>query len=249
MVGQPIMKFSPLHEGVLIKRYKRFLADIELANGQIVTAHCANTGPMKGILLVNGRVRVRYSPSPSRKLAWSWEQAEVIDEKGSSCWVGVNTSLANKIVRLAIEEEYLKDKLGTISEIRQEVVYGVDRRSRIDLLLSPDSENNDPRKIFIEVKNTTWVENSIALFPDTITKRGQKHLMELINIMPEYRAVLIPCISRADVKEFLPGDNADKKYGELYRKALKAGIEVIPCCFGFWKDSITWEGIGLPKSI
>ena len=105
MIGKPLIKFEPLQEGVLIKRYKRFLADIELDDGRKVTAHCANTGPMTGVLLEGGRVRLKYSPSPKRKLDWSWEQAEI--PKGNnnnfSCWAGVNTSVPNKLVRLAIE--------------------------------------------------------------------------------------------------------------------------------------------------
>ena len=95
MNGTTLFEFPPLTEGRLVKRYKRFLADVELPTGEIVTAHCANTGPMKGVLCVGGAVRLRYSPSPTRKLAWSWEQAEVINDEGDACWVGVNTSLAN----------------------------------------------------------------------------------------------------------------------------------------------------------
>ena len=90
MLGKPLLTFSPLHEGILVKRYKRFLADVELASGELVTAHCANTGPMKGVLHPGGRVRLRYAPSPTRKLAWSWEQAEVIDENNFSCWCRLN---------------------------------------------------------------------------------------------------------------------------------------------------------------
>ena len=249
MLGYPILKFPPLKEGVLIKRYKRFLADIKLLNGETITAHCANTGPMKGIIFPSGRVRVRYAPSPSRKLDWSWEQSEVIDKDGSSCWVGINTSLANKIIRLAIEEGFLKNRLGAISEIKQEVIYGVNRKSRIDLLLKPSIDNKDKRNIYVEVKNTTWVKESIALFPDTVTERGQKHLRELMSILPEEKSVLIPCISRSDVNVFSPGDCADKKYGELFREALQSGVEVIPCCFGFQQDCVTWQGIGDLKKL
>tara|TARA_Y100001968_G_scaffold286914_1_gene287945 strand:+ start:598 stop:1344 length:747 start_codon:yes stop_codon:yes gene_type:complete len=242
MIGQKVLKFSPLQEGILIKRYKRFLADVRLDSGEVVTAHCANTGPMKGILVKGGRVRLRNVSSPSRKLNWSWEQAEVLSENGSFCWVGVNTSLANKLVKLAIEFGYLQKELGSISEIRQEVVYGVDRRSRIDLLLYPSKINSDNRKIYVEVKNTTWTEGLLALFPDTITKRGQKHLQELMHVIPKDKAILIPCIARNDATSFSPGDEADKEYGKLFRKSLEKGVQVIPCSFGFYQDSITWEG-------
>ena len=147
MIGETLLDFPALEEGILLRRYKRFLADVELTSGEIVTAHCANTGPMKGVCHEGGRVRVRYSPSPSRKLDWKWEQAETLGQKGLKSWVGVNTLLANVLVRLAIEADCLKKELGVISEVRKEVKYGVDGRSRIDLLLSPDPTSFDQRVI------------------------------------------------------------------------------------------------------
>tara|TARA_Y100001968_G_scaffold315615_1_gene342412 strand:+ start:1228 stop:1983 length:756 start_codon:yes stop_codon:yes gene_type:complete len=247
MLGHPILKFPPLYEGILVKRYKRFLADVKLENGEVVVAHCANTGPMKGLLSPSARVRIRYNPSPTRKLKWTWEQVKLVGEKGSSCWVGINTLIANKLVLLAIEAGYLNNQLGPISRVRKEVTYGIEQKSRIDLLLYPGEKNTDIRNIYVEVKNTTWTEGPLALFPDTITKRGQKHLKELISVIPESKSVLIPCISRNDVKTFAPGDEADKEYGDLFRLALRAGVEVIPCCFGFHKDCITWEGFAEVK--
>lgn len=92
------------------------------------------------------------------------------------------------------------------------------------------------------VKNTTWSTGSTALFPDTVTTRGQKHLQELMDVLPEARAVLIPCLSRPDVTAFAPGDSADPRYGELFRNALDAGVEVLPCCFRFDRDGVTWQG-------
>ena len=243
-IGNTIIKFPPLREGILIKRYKRFLADVELDNGEIVTAHCANTGPMKGILWPGGRVRLKYSPSPKRKLDWSWEQAEVPSHNGiKKCWVGINTSLPNKLIRYLIEANCLEKEFGAIKYIKPEVVYGSERKSRIDLLLEPETTNRDVRKIYIEVKNTTWCEKSLALFPDTVTTRGQKHLRELMRITPACRAVLIPCISRSDLATFAPGDSADMLYGKLFREAVEKGVEVIPCAFGFFIDHITWEGV------
>jgi sugar fermentation stimulation protein A len=243
-IGKTIIEFPPLEEGILIKRYKRFLVDIELDNGEVVTAHCANTGPMKGVLFPGGRVRLRYSPSPKRKLDWSWEQAQVPSHNESKkCWVGINTSLPNKLIRNLIEAKCLEKQLGPISSIKAEVVYGSERKSRIDLLLEPENSNTDTRNIYVEVKNTTWCEKSLALFPDTVTTRGQKHLRELISLYPHSRAVLIPCISRSDLKMFAPGDSADHLYGELFREALVKGIEVIPCSFGFFRDHVSWEGV------
>ena len=243
-IGNTIIKFPPLREGTLIKRYKRFLADIEIDNGEIVTAHCANTGPMKGILWPGGRVRLKYSPSPKRKLDWSWEQAEVPSlNQLKKCWVGINTSLPNKLIRSLIEANCLKKQFGAISSIRAEVVYGAEGKSRIDLLLKPDANNEDNREIYVEVKNTTWCEKTLALFPDTVTTRGQKHLKELMSICTNSRAVLIPCISRSDMEIFAPCDLSDPSYGKLFREAISMGVEVIPCSFGFFSDHITWEGI------
>ena len=241
-MAKPLLSFPPLEEGILIRRYKRFLAEVELKDGETITVHCANTGPMKGVLHPGGLVRIRYCPSPKRKLDWSWEQAEVVNVEGESCWVGVNTSLPNRLIRLAIEADYLKAELGAVSEIRQEVPYGLNKRSRIDLLLKAHENALDSRLIYLEVKNTTWEEEKIALFPDTVTERGQKHLKELMGVMPEARAVLVPCLSRSDVEAFAPGSVADPIYGELFWKAFDSGVEIIPCCFGFHRDKITWEG-------
>ena len=243
-IGKDIIKFPPLIEGILIKRYKRFLADVELDNGEIVTAHCANTGPMRGVLYPGGRVRLKYSPSPKRKLDWSWEQAEVPSHgEQKTCWVGIHTSLPNKLIKHLIESNCLRKQFGSITSIKTEVVYGSEGKSRIDLLLQPEISNKDIRKIYIEVKNTTWCDNSLALFPDTVTTRGQKHLRELMSVCPNSRAVLIPCISRSDMDMFAPGDCADPLYGKLFRESLAKGGEVIPCSFGFFHDHITWEGV------
>ncbi len=125
---------------------------------------------------------------------------------GQPIWVGVNTALPNRLVRATIEAGCLEPWLGPIETIRAEVTYGAERRSRIDLLLTPAEGAADPRPIYVEVKNTTWSEGDLALFPDTVTERGQKHLLELIGVLPEARAVLLPCLSRGDVRRFAPGD-------------------------------------------
>ena len=241
--GDALLSFEPLEEGVLIKRYKRFLADVELSSGEVITAHCANTGPMTGVLIPGQRVRLRHAPSPKRKLAWTWEQAEVPGADGAPCWVGINTALPNRLIRATIEAGCLAAQLGPIAIIRAEVAYGANKRSRIDLLLTPADSNPDQRPIYLEVKNTTWTDGSTALFPDTVTERGQKHLVELMGVLPDARAVLVPCLSRPDVTEFAPGDSADPRYGELFREAIKAGVEVLPCRFRFQADGIRWEGI------
>jgi sugar fermentation stimulation protein A len=176
-------------------------------------------------------------------LAWTWEQAEIPSSDGTLCWAGINTALPNKLIRALIEAGGLKDQLGPIKTIRAEVPYGLNRRSRIDLLLTPDDSADDQRPIYVEVKNTTWSHGDVALFPDTVTERGQKHLEELTALLPDARGVLVPCLSRPDVIAFAPGDSADPRYGDLFRQAMAAGVEVLPCCFSFYEDQIQWEGV------
>ena len=250
-MATPVLQVGPLVEGVLLKRYKRFLADVELREtgpngeqpGTVVTAHCPNTGPMTGVLLPGGTVRLRHNPSPSRKLAWTWEQAEVPGADGERIWVGINTALPNRLVRATIEAGLLEPWLGPVGAIRAEVPYGPNRRSRIDLLLTPAEGAVDPRPIYVEVKNTTWTRGELALFPDTVTERGQKHLEELASLRPDARAVLLPCLSRGDVHQFAPGDSADPRYGALFRAALAAGVEVLPCIYSFSASEVCWTGV------
>jgi len=238
-----VLSVGPLVEGVLIRRYKRFLADVELENGSEVTAHCPNTGPMTGVLHPGGRVRLRHDPSPTRKLAWTWEQAQCPGADGQPLWVGVNTGLPNKLVRATVEAGLLAPWLGPIGAIKAEVPYGEGRRSRIDLLLTPAPEATDQRPIYVEIKNTTWSDGDLALFPDTVTERGQKHLRELMALLPGARAVLVPCLSRGDVRRFAPGDAADPTYGELFRQALAAGVEILPCRYSFDAEGVHWLGL------
>ena len=238
-----IIEFDPLIEGVLIKRYKRFLADIKLENGEVVTAHCANTGPMKGLLTEGAKVRISVSSSPKRKLPFTWEQICVLDAQNEEVWVGINTLFANKLIKKVIEKNLLSEIIGEIETIKSEVPYGKDKKSRIDFFLTPKSSNPDKRNIYIEVKNTTWIKENVALFPDTVTKRGQKHLMELKELIPESKSVLVLCITRKDAFFFATGDEADPLYGNLFRESLKAGMISVPCSFGFHKDHVTWNGI------
>ena len=238
-----IIEFDPLIEGVLIKRYKRFLADIELKSGKVVTAHCANTGPMKGLLAEGAKVRLSVSNSPKRKLPFTWEQVCVLDKNNEEVWVGINTLFANKLIKRVIEKNLLKEIIGEIETITSEVSYGKDKRSRIDFFLTPKSSNPDNRNIYIEVKNTTWMLNNIALFPDTVTKRGQKHLIELKELIPKSRSVLVPCITRKDAEFFAPGYDADPLYGKLFSESSSAGMLTIPCSFVFHKDHVSWNGI------
>jgi sugar fermentation stimulation protein A len=168
-----VYSFPKLSAGKLIKRYKRFFADIELENGEIVTAHCANTGPMTGVCEPGARVYISHSNDPKRKLKYSWELIEV-----NQALVGINTSLPNKVIG-AMLEQHLLAELEPYTSYKAEVKYGVEN-SRIDFLLtSPQSQT------YVEVKNTTWSKGSLALFPDTVTTRGQKHLRELMAIVDQ----------------------------------------------------------------
>ena len=238
-----IIEFDPLIEGVLIKRYKRFLADIKLDSGELVTAHCANTGPMKGLLNEGAKVRISVSPSPKRKLPFTWEQVCVLGANNEEVWVGINTQFANKLIKKVIEKNLLKEIIGEIDTIKSEIPYGKDKKSRIDFFLTPKSSNPDNRNIYLEVKNTTWTKKNVALFPDTVTKRGQKHLLELKELIPESKSVLVLCITRKDAGFFAPGDEADPLYGNLFRESVSAGMIPIPCSFEFHKDHVTWNGI------
>lgn len=226
--------YPPLHAGILLKRYKRFLADIELETGEVVTAHCANTGPMTGICTPGSRVLVSYSSVPTRKLPYTWEAIEVNDNEPT--WVIVNTALPNRIVKLALAQQ-LFPELGSYSQIRCEVPYGADRKSRVDFLLTGD------RPIYIEVKSTTWAQQRLAMFPDTETIRGQKHLRELSALLPHARAVMFYAINRGDCTQFAPGDAADPVYGQLLREAMQLGLEVLPCRFEVTPVGVRYLGL------
>ncbi|MBX2863618.1 MAG: DNA/RNA nuclease SfsA [Leptolyngbyaceae cyanobacterium MAG.088] len=227
-----VYTFPPLLEGTLIKRYKRFMADIELASGEIITAHCPNTGPMTGVCHVNGRVMVSKSDNPKRKLAYTWELAEVIDN--GPTWVGVNTALPNRVIQAALEANIF-EQLGAYATVKREVPYGT--KSRIDFLLTTDE-----RPIYIEVKNSTWAQGRLCLFPDTVTTRGQKHLRELSDLIPDARAVMLYFINRGDCDQFAPGDSADPDYGQLLRQAISTGVEVLPCRFDISPTEIKYMG-------
>jgi sugar fermentation stimulation protein A len=230
-----LYSYPPLQSGKLIKRYQRFFADIELDSGAIITAHCPNTGPMTGVCHPGSRVWVSESDNPKRKLRYTWEIIEVNDTEPT--WVGVNTALPNRVVYQALQQKILPG-LGAYQEIRQEVAYGRDRKSRIDFLLS-----GIERPIYVEVKNTTWVQGSLALFPDTVTTRGQKHLQELMALCPAAKAVMLYFINRSDCLEFAPGDQADPTYGKLLRAAISAGVEVLPCRFGVSPQGVQYLGL------
>jgi sugar fermentation stimulation protein A len=224
--------YPPLQSGKLVQRYKRFFADIQLDSGELVTAHCPNTGPMIGVCEIGAPVQVTHSSDPKRKLAYTWEMIYVNDT-----WVGVNTMMPNKLIKLALEQKLIPE-IGNYSEIKTEVKYGRDGRSRIDFVLK-----GAEKPIYVEVKNTTYVVDDVALFPDTATTRGQKHLQELINIMPAAQGVMLYLINRGDMTKFAPGDAKDPLYGELLRQSVAKGLLVLPCRFQVMPAGITYLGM------
>lgn len=236
-----LYRYPPLQPGILLKRYKRFFADVQLASGEVVTAHCPNTGPMTGVSTIGSAVQLSQSDNPNRKLAYTLELIQVHDNQPT--WVGVNTALPNRIVKLALSK-HLFPELGDYSQIKGEVVYGVDKKSRIDFLLTG---NDTERPIYLEVKNTTWCTGTLALFPDTETTRGQKHLRELMALLPNMRAVMLYFINRGDCTEFAPGDSADPVYGKLLRDAIALGVEVLPCRFDISPEGIRYLGLARMK--
>ena len=229
-----IYQYPPLIPGKLIKRYKRFLADIELATGEIITAHCPNTGPMRGVCEPNSLVQVSRSDNPKRKLAYTWEMIRV-----DNSWVGVNTGLPNKVIKIALEQKLLPQLATRYDSVRREVLYGKDRKSRIDFVLT-QAEQPD---LYLEVKSVTLTEGKIALFPDTVTTRGQKHLQELMALIPDAKPAMLYFINRGDCDLFAPGDDYDPQYGKLLRQAIALGVEIFPLRFEITPQEIRYIGV------
>lgn len=210
------MKLPALFPGVLIKRYKRFLADIELADGTHITAHCPNSGSMLGCNLPGSPVLVSLSPNPNRKLAHTWELVQY-----NGYWVGLNTMLPNRLAEEAILDGTITE-LNGYQTLRREVPYGSER-SRIDLLLE-----GDQGRCYVEVKNVTLVQDRLALFPDAVTERGQKHLRELMEVVRNGdRGVLLFTVQRGDGDAVAPADSIDPVYGKLLREAVRNGVEAL----------------------
>ena len=209
------MLLPELTEGILIRRYKRFLADIELPDGSLVTAHCPNSGSMSGCAVPGSRVLLSRSPNPARKYCFTWE---LVEAEGS--WVGINTGLPNRLAREAIDAGVISELQGYVT-IRQEVPYG--SNSRIDLLLT------GPQGLcYVEVKNVTLATGSRALFPDAVTTRGQKHLRELMQVVrARHRGVTLFIVQRRDAASVSPADAIDPVYGQLLRQAAGTGVELL----------------------
>lgn len=210
------MEFNnPLIHGHLIKRYKRFLADIKLDNGDIITAHCTNSGSMKSCLEDNAEVYLSPVNDPKRKTKFTWEMIKIGGD-----WVGINTGNPNKLAFEAVKNGQI-DKLRGYTEVQREVKFD---DSRFDVMAKNETET-----CFIEVKNVTYKEGNYALFPDAITSRGKKHLETLVKVKEHgMRAVMLYIIQRMDVEIFSTAKNIDPEYAKTLKKAYSKGVEIIP---------------------
>ncbi len=223
------MQFDPpLSEARLIRRYKRFMADVVLPDGSEITLHCPNTGSMKHCQPEGARVWYSDSGNPKRKYPCTWELVEVpVTQKGETGYAvaGINTGRANALVREAIEQDIIPS-LNGYDSIRQEVKYG-DENSRIDLLLSGEGQPD----CYVEVKNVTLaMGDGLGLFPDAVTSRGTKHLRELMRVVESgERAMLVFCVQHTGIQFVSPADEIDPLYGQVLREAIEVGVEVVAC--------------------
>lgn len=208
--------------GRLLQRYKRFLADVELEDGRVVTAHCTNTGSMKTCWEVGDRVLLERASNPDRKLAFTW----LACERGGH-WLGVETGMPNRVMAEAARRDRIPGLSG-LREVRTEVKYGAER-SRIDVL----ALDGEGRQVFIEVKNTTLRSGSFVLFPDAVSERGTKHLRELRGMVEAgHRAAIAFFVHRTDVESFDAAREIDPAYGTELDRAAAAGVQVLPVRVG-----------------
>ena len=205
---------QPLIEGRLVCRYKRFLADVELKDGTLVTAHTPNTGSMQQCAEPGQAVLLSKSDNPKRKLAWSWELVQV-----NNSWVDINTHRANRVVEEALRSNAIPQFQDYT--VRPEFSFA---HSRIDFMLEGNNE-----KVLLEVKNVTLCcQPDVACFPDAVTKRGQKHLRDLMEAKRDgWRAVIFFLVQRGEVESFMPADHIDPEYGQLLREAVTCGVEAL----------------------
>jgi len=236
------MKFeTPLIPGKLIKRYKRFLTDVELADGTVVVAHCANSGSMLSVNDAGADVWLSPANDPKRKLKFTWELVK-IGGAPNAAMVGINTQHPNRIVYEAIEAGKIAELTGYDSQ-RREVKYG--KNSRIDILL----ESSDKPLCYVEVKNTTMRRDlspgAPAEFPDAVTARGAKHLVELGDMVEQgHRAVMFYLVQRDDADAFTVAADIDPTYAKGLQTAIKRGVEVVA-----YGCSVTPEQIEIDRPI
>ena len=224
---------APIQKGRLIKRYKRFLADIELG-GEIITAHCANSGSMMGVKDEGAAVWISPATNPNRKLKWDWQVIEIGNAK-----VCINTALPNAIVEEAILAGQIPELSG-YENLRREVKYG--QNSRIDILL----EDLKKPLCYVEIKNVTLSRKpGLAEFPDSPTARGTKHLRELAHMARAgHRAVMFYLVNRDDCTSFKLADDVDPEYAAEFEKAAEAGVERL-----VYSTEITEDGVVVGKRL
>lgn len=215
------MKLPPLVNGLILKRYKRFLADVALEDGRVVTAHCPNTGSMQGCWQPGAPVQVSYSDNPKRKLAWTLERVDM-----GQGWIGVHTGRTNPVIGEAIREGRIQGLSG-YKNIRSEVDFvapGFDR-SRFDFMLSQGQEPD----AWVEVKNVTLWDGKRLLFPDAVTQRGRKHLECLAEACRRgFRGIMVYALNRPEGDSFSPADGIDPVYGATLRRVVsEGGVEVM----------------------
>ena len=217
--------------GTLIKRYKRFLADIKLDDGSEVVAHCTNSGSMKSCLENGAEVFLTLVTDPKRSTKFTWEMIKINGD-----WVGINTGNPNKLAFEAISKGKIPELTG-YTKVLREVVFG---DSRFDIFAE-----NETEKCFVEVKNVTLKEGKYALFPDAVTTRGQKHLKTLMEVKATgIRAVMLHIVQRTDVEIFAPAKEIDPGYAKGLKQAVNAGVEVVVL-----QVEVTPEGIYMKKKL
>ncbi len=212
----PGLPWPDLIQGTLIRRYKRFLADVRLKNNRIVTAHCPNSGAMTECATPGQPVYLSSHDNPKRKLKYTWEIIEM-----PTSLVGVNTLVPNRLIKKSIEQDAIQELKG-YDVIKAEIKAG--QGSRLDLLLTKEGK----APCFVEIKNCTLVTDGIACFPDAVTSRGLKHLVELQRLVREgNRCVMFYLVQRMDANVFRPADKIDPAYGNELRRAKKNRVEII----------------------
>ncbi len=216
-IDQFLMQINlPVHPARIVKRYKRFLADVITEDGESLTVHCPNSGSMLSCWGKGWPCLISDSGNPARKLRYTLEMTH-----NGRCWIGINTHRTNALAEEALVRGIIPVPGGFV-RLRREVKYG--RNSRIDLLL----EREDGGKTYVEVKNVTLAENGVFLFPDAVTRRGLKHLAELTDMVRQgHRAVMLYIIQRSDGDKFRPADAIDPAYGRALRQARSEGVDLM----------------------